>query len=193
MGLATPTPLHVELYDHARWSISLKSQPLRAVQQGSRCYSQSSILCTSPRSPKWEKQGAGNRRQPAGSSHPVPDYELDFISKGTNSPEEAILFAVGEEEDETPHDWQMLFYGANGNRVGSSPFLHAILKLAKRSPAHIPIAVKLRFLININARKRGNCTSSRGTEKRKGTPLPLTIKIMTRRTWLRSDVGEKFV
>jgi hypothetical protein len=142
------------------------------------------------------REGAGNSRPPAGSSHPVPDYELDFISKGTNSPDEAILFAVGEEEDETPHDWQMFFYGAvnqNGNRVGSSPFLHAILKLAKRSPAHIPIAVKLRFLININARKRGNCTSSRGTEKRKGTPPPLTIKIMTRRTWLRSDVGEKFV
>lgn len=32
-----------------------------------------------------------------------------------------------------------------------------------------------------------------GTEKRNGTPLPLTINKMTRRTWLRSDVGEKFV
>ena len=49
--------------------------------------------------------------------------------------------------------------------------------------------------ININARKRGNCTSSpdSGTEKRKGTPLPLIINKMTRRTWLRSDVGEKLV
>jgi hypothetical protein len=38
----------------------------------------------------------------------VPDYELyfHFISKGTNFPDEAILFAVGEEEDETPHDWK---------------------------------------------------------------------------------------
>lgn len=32
-----------------------------------------------------------------------------------------------------------------------------------------------------------------GTEKRNGTPTPLTINKMTRRTWLRSDVGEKFV
>ena len=38
----------------------------------------------------------------------MPDYELyfHFISKGTNFPDEAILFAVGEEEDETPHDWK---------------------------------------------------------------------------------------
>jgi hypothetical protein len=39
----------------------------------------------------------------------VPDYELDLISKGTHFPDEAILLAVGEEEDETPHDWQMFF------------------------------------------------------------------------------------
>ena len=106
------------------------------------------------------REGAGNSRPPAGSSHPVPDYELDFISKGTNSPDEAILFAVGEEEDETPHDWQMFFYGAvnqNGNRVGSSPFLHAILKLAKRSPAHIPIAVKLRFFCTKNLAEYSAC------------------------------------
>jgi len=32
-----------------------------------------------------------------------------------------------------------------------------------------------------------------GTEKRKGTPPPLIINKMTRRTWLRSDVGEKLV
>ena len=32
-----------------------------------------------------------------------------------------------------------------------------------------------------------------GTEKINGTPPPLTIKKMTRRTWLRSDVGEKLV
>lgn len=32
-----------------------------------------------------------------------------------------------------------------------------------------------------------------GTEKRNGTPPPLAIKKMTRRTWLRSDVGEKCV
>ena len=65
----------------------------------------------------------------------MPDYELYFISKGANFLGEAILFAVGEEEDETPHDWQMFFDGAvnqNGNGVGSSPFLHAILKLAKK-------------------------------------------------------------
>lgn len=52
----------------------------------------------------------------------MPDYELYFISKGTD---EAILFAVGEEEDETPHDWQMFFDGAvnqNGNGVGAAPF-----------------------------------------------------------------------
>lgn len=56
--------------------------------------------------------------------------ELDFISKGTNSPEEAILFSVGEEEFDLPHDRQIFFYGAvnqNGNPVRSSPFLHAIL------------------------------------------------------------------
>lgn len=53
----------------------------------------------------------------------MPDYELYFISKGTNFPGEAILFAVGEEEDETPHDWQMFFDGAvnqNRNRVGAA-------------------------------------------------------------------------
>lgn len=57
-----------------------------------------------------------------------------YLFKGTNFLDEAILFAVGEEEDETPHDWQMFFDGAvnqNGNGVG---FLHAILKLVKRSP-----------------------------------------------------------
>ena len=62
----------------------------------------------------------------------MPDYELYF---GTNFPDEAIPFAVGEEEYETSHDWQIFFDGAvnqNGNGVG--PFLHAILKLAKRSP-----------------------------------------------------------
>lgn len=42
----------------------------------------------------------------------MPDYELDLISKGTNFPDEAILLAVGEEEDETPHDWQMFFDGS---------------------------------------------------------------------------------
>ena len=55
----------------------------------------------------------------------MPDYELYFFSKETNFPDEAILFAVGEEEDETPHDWQMFFYGAvnqNGNGVGAAPF-----------------------------------------------------------------------
>lgn len=106
------------------------------------------------------REGAGNSRPPAGSSHPVPDYELDFISKGTNSPDEAILFAVGEEEDETPHDWQMFFYGAvnqNGNGVGSSPFLHAILKLSKRSPAHITIAVKLRLFCTKNLAEYSAC------------------------------------
>jgi hypothetical protein len=90
----------------------------------------------------------------------VPDYELYFFSKGTNSPDEAILFAVGEEEDETPHDWQMFFYGAvnqNGNGVGSSPFLHAILKLSKRSPAHITIAVKLRFFCTKNLAEYSAC------------------------------------
>jgi hypothetical protein len=52
----------------------------------------------------------------------VPDYELYF---GTNFPDEDILFAVGEEEYETPHDWQMFFDGAvnqNGNGVGAAPF-----------------------------------------------------------------------
>jgi hypothetical protein len=52
---------------------------------------------------------------------------MSFISffKGTNFLDEAILFAVGEEEDETPHDWQMFFDGAvnqNGNGVGAAPF-----------------------------------------------------------------------
>lgn len=42
----------------------------------------------------------------------MPDYELDLISKGTHFPDEAILLAVGEEEDETPHDWQMFFDGS---------------------------------------------------------------------------------
>lgn len=42
----------------------------------------------------------------------MPDYELDLISKGTNFPDEAILLAVGEEEDEAPHDWQMFFDGS---------------------------------------------------------------------------------
>ena len=85
-------------------------------------YSQSSILCTSPRSPKWVRQGAGNSRPPA--SHPVPDYELYFISKGANFLGEAILFAVGEEEDETPHDWKIFFDSAinqNGNGAGVAP------------------------------------------------------------------------
>lgn len=84
---------------------------------------------------------------------------MSFIF-GTNFPGEAILFAVGEEEDETPHYWQMLFDGAvnqNGNGVGSSPFLHAILKLAKRSPAHIPIAVKLRFFCTNNIAEYSAC------------------------------------
>jgi len=108
------------------------------------------------------REGAGNSRPPAGSSHPVPDYELDLISKGTNFPDEAILLAVGEEEDETPHDWQMFFDGAvnqNGNGVG--PFLHAILKLAKRSPAHIPIAVKLRFFCTNKQYRRIFCVYHR--------------------------------
>ena len=55
----------------------------------------------------------------------MPDYELYFISKGANFLGEAILFAVGEEEDETPHDWQMFFDGAvnqNVNGVGAAPF-----------------------------------------------------------------------
>lgn len=50
----------------------------------------------------------------------MPDYELDF---GTNFPDEAILFAVGEEEYKTPHDWQMFFDGAvNLNGIRAAPF-----------------------------------------------------------------------
>ena len=54
----------------------------------------------------------------------MPDYELYFISKGTNFLDEAILFAVGFEEDDTPHDWQMFFDGGavNQNGNGAAPF-----------------------------------------------------------------------
>jgi len=58
----------------------------------------------SPRSPNVVRQGAGNSRPPA--DHPVPDDELYFFSK-VCFPGEAIPFSVGEEEDETPHDWQI--------------------------------------------------------------------------------------
>ena len=39
----------------------------------------------------------------------MPDYELDFFSIGTDFAGKAILFPVGEEEEETPQDWQMFF------------------------------------------------------------------------------------
>ena len=54
----------------------------------------------------------------------MPDYELYFISKGANFLGEAILFAVGEEEDETPHDWKIFFDSAinqKGNGAGAAP------------------------------------------------------------------------
>ena len=78
-------------------------------------------------------KAAGNSRPPAG--HPVPDYELYFISKGANFLGEAILFAVGEEEDETPHDWKIFFDGAvnqNGNGAGAAPLCY--LKALQKEP-----------------------------------------------------------
>jgi len=65
----------------------------------------------------------------------VPDYELYFISKGANVLGEAILFAVGEEEDETPHDWKIFFDGAvnqNGNGAGAAPLCY--LKALQKEP-----------------------------------------------------------
>ena len=82
----------------------------------------------------------------------MPDYKLDFFSKGTNFPGEAILFAVGEEEDETPHDWQMFFDGAvnqNGNGVGSSPFLHACyLKARQKEPSPYSHSCQVEILLH---------------------------------------------
>lgn len=65
----------------------------------------------------------------------MPDYELYFISKGANFLGEAILFAVGEEEDETPHDWKIFFDGAvnqNGNGAGAAPLCY--LKAPQKEP-----------------------------------------------------------
>lgn len=65
----------------------------------------------------------------------MPDYELSFISKGANFLGEAILFAVGEEEDETPHDWKIFFDGAvnqNGNGAGAAPLCY--LKALQKEP-----------------------------------------------------------
>lgn len=87
----------------------------------------------------------------------MPDYKLDFFSKGTNSPGEAILFAVGEEEDETPHDWQMFFDGAvnqNGNGVGSSPFLHACyLKARQKEPSPYSHSCQVEILLHKQYRR----------------------------------------
>ena len=65
----------------------------------------------------------------------MPDYELYFISKGANFLGEAILFAVGEEEDETPHDWKIFFDGAvnqNENGAGAAPLCY--LKALQKEP-----------------------------------------------------------
>ena len=48
---------------------------------------------------------------------------------------EAILFAIGEEEDETPHDWKIFFDGAvnqNGNGAGAAPLCY--LKALQKEP-----------------------------------------------------------
>ena len=65
----------------------------------------------------------------------MPDHELYFISKGANFLGEAILFAVGEEEDETPHYWKIFFDGAvnqNGNGAGAAPLCY--LKALQKEP-----------------------------------------------------------
>lgn len=98
-------------------------------QEGGRWYYQSSILCTSPRSSKWVRQGAGNSRPPA--DHPVPYYELYFWTK---------LF----------HSWlaNILWWCSKSERKWSwsSPFLHAILKSSHSCRVSVLSGLSLAFI-----------------------------------------------
>jgi len=58
-----------------------------------------------------------------------------LLVRGANFLGEAILFAVGEEEDETPHDWKIFFDSAvnqNGNGAGAAPLCY--LKALQKEP-----------------------------------------------------------
>lgn len=95
MGLATPTPLYVELYT----MLIARMDPLQSLfekpaltgrtARWQMWLSEFDIVYVTQKAIK--EQGVADHL----ASHPLPDYE----GMQTNLPDEAILFSVGEEED----------------------------------------------------------------------------------------------